>query len=80
MSEENVEIVKEFAQRFAAGGHVSRQYFDPEIVWDTSASGMPSAGIYHGLEGVRRFWCDWLEPWGDYETRGQALEAAGLKP
>jgi hypothetical protein len=42
MSEENVEIVKEFARRFASGGHVSRQYFDPEIVWDTSASGQPT--------------------------------------
>ena len=67
MSQENVEIVKEFAQRFSAGGHVSRQYFDPEIVWDTSASGMPAAGVYHGLQGVRRFWRDWLEPWEDYE-------------
>ena len=67
MSQENVEIVKEFAQRFAAGGSVSRQYFDSEIVWDTSASGMPSAGVYHGLQGVRRFWRDWLEPWEDYE-------------
>jgi ketosteroid isomerase-like protein len=67
MSEKNVEIVKEFSQRFAEGGHVTRRYFDPEIVWDTSASGMPGAGIYNGLGGVRRFWGDWLEPWEDYE-------------
>src|SRR6476620_6664718 len=44
MSEENVELVKEFTRRFAAGGHVTREYFDPGIVWDTTASGMPSAG------------------------------------
>jgi ketosteroid isomerase-like protein len=77
MSQENVEIVKEFAQRFAAGGHVSRQYFDPEIVWDTSASGMPSAGVYHGLRGVRRFWRDWLEPWEDYEIEYSEYIDAG---
>jgi hypothetical protein len=28
---------------------------------------MPSAGVYHGLQGVRTFWRDWLEPWEDYE-------------
>jgi ketosteroid isomerase-like protein len=67
MSEENVETVKEFSHRFAEGGHVTGEYFDPEIVWDTSASGMPAAGIYHGLDGVRRFWRDWLEPWEDYK-------------
>src|SRR5262249_7455907 len=67
MSEENVEIVKEFTQRFAAGGHVTREFFDPEIVWDTSESGMPGAGVYHGLEGGQGFWRDWLEPWEEYE-------------
>ena len=67
MSQENVEIVKEFTRRFAAGDHVTREYFDPEIVWDTSASGMPSAGVYHGHQGVRRFFRDWLAPWDDYE-------------
>jgi ketosteroid isomerase-like protein len=67
MSQENVEIVKEFSRRFAEGGRVTRQYFDPDIVWDTTASGMPGAGIYEGVDGVRRFWRDWLEPWEDYE-------------
>ncbi len=67
MSEENVEVVKEFTRRFAAGDRVTRNYFDPEIVWDTSASGMPSAGVYHGHQGVQRFFRDWLTPWDDYE-------------
>jgi ketosteroid isomerase-like protein len=67
MSDENIEIVKEFSRRFAEGGEVTRQYFDPAIVWDTTASGMPGAGIYEGVDGVRRFWRDWLEPWKDYE-------------
>ena len=54
MSQENVEIVKEFSQRFAEGDATCRaSYFDPEIVWDTSASGLPSAGVYHGRQGVR---------------------------
>jgi ketosteroid isomerase-like protein len=67
MSQENVEIVKAFSERFAAGGHISDQYFHPEIVWDTTASGMPGAGVYNGVDEVRGFWRDWLEPWEDYE-------------
>ena len=45
MSQENVEIVKELIRRFAAGEDVTREYFDPEIVWDASASGLPSASV-----------------------------------
>ena len=77
MSQENVEIVKEFTRRFAAGGHVTDDYFDPEIVWDTSASGMPSAGVYHGRKGVRRFFRDWLASWSDYEIETRDCIDAG---
>ena len=66
MSQEDVEIVKEFTRRFGAGDHVTAEYFDPEIVWDTSSSGLPGAGVYHGHEGVRQFFRDWLAPWSDY--------------
>jgi ketosteroid isomerase-like protein len=72
MSQEDVEIVQDFTRRFAAGEHVTDDYFDPEIVWDTSASGLPSAGVYHGHDGVRRFFRDWLAPWDDYSI--EALE------
>ena len=67
MSQENVEIVKEFTRRFAAGDDVSSEYFDPDIVWDASTSGLPSAGVYHGHKGVRQFFTDWLASWSDYE-------------
>ncbi len=77
MSQENVEIVKEFTRRFAAGEDVTREYFDPEIVWDTSASGLPSAGVVHGHRGVRRFFRDWLAPWDDYEIEASESIAAG---
>ncbi len=77
MSQDDVEIVKEFTRRFAAGGHVTDEYFDPEIVWDTSASGMPSAGVYHGRVGVRRFFREWLAPWSDYEIETRDCIDAG---
>ena len=77
MSQDDVEIVEEFTRRFAAGGHVTDDYFDPEIVWDTSASGLPAAGVYHGRDGVRRFFRDWLAPWDDYEIAARECIDAG---
>jgi len=68
MSQENVEVVKEFTRLYEAGDRDKwRAYFDPGVVWDASASGMPSAGIYHGHQGVERFFRDWLATWSDYE-------------
>ena len=79
MSQENVEIVKEFTSLFEAGDRNEwRDYFDPDVVWDTSASKMPSAGIYHGHQGVDRFFREWLGAWSDYgiETR-EYIDAGG---
>ena len=73
-----MEIVKEFSQRFAEGGSdVGRNYFHPEIIWDTSSSGLPSAGVYHGREEVRKFFRDWLGPWRDYEIEYREYVDAG---
>jgi ketosteroid isomerase-like protein len=68
MSQENVEIVKEFSRLFERGDRDSwRDYFAADVVWDTSASSMPSAGVFHGHEGVERFFRDWLGTWRDFE-------------
>ncbi len=73
-----MEIVKQFSQHFAEGGSdVGRNYFHPEIIWDTSASGLPSAGIFHGREEVRKFFRDWLGPWRDYEIHYREYFDAG---
>ena len=68
MSEENVETVKEFTRLFEKGNRDSwREYFDPDVVWDTSASNWPSAGVLHGHAGVEQFFRDWLGTWSDFE-------------
>ena len=78
MSKENVEIVKEFTRLFEEGDRDSwRQYFDPDVVWDTSASDMPSAGVFHGHEGVERFFRDWLGTWRDHEVAHREYLDAG---
>jgi ketosteroid isomerase-like protein len=78
MSQKNVEIVKEFTRLFEGGDRDGwREYFDPDVVWDTSASSWPSAGVFHGHEGVERFFRDWLGTWSDYEIATQEYLDAG---
>ncbi len=67
MSQENVELVKEFTRLFEEGDRNAwRNYFAPNVVWDTSGSSMPAAGVYHGHEGMERFFREWLGAWSDY--------------
>ncbi len=55
-----------------------RDYFDPDVVWDTSASTMPSAGIYHGHQGVERFFREWLGAWDDFRVEtSEYIDAGG---
>ena len=78
MSGENVEVVKEFTTLFEAGDREKwRDYFDPEVVWDTSASDMPAAGVYHGHAGIERFFRDWLGTWDDYKFAAREYIDAG---
>ena len=61
MSQENVEVVKAFTLSFEGGDRDEwREYFDPNVVFDTSATEMPFAGVYHGHQGIERFFRDWL--------------------
>jgi ketosteroid isomerase-like protein len=78
MSQENVEIVKAFHGLFEAGDRDAwRDYFDPDVIWDTSATTMPTAGIYHGHQGVERFFRDWLGGWSDYRVETREYIDAG---
>jgi uncharacterized protein len=78
MLEENVEVVKGFMSRFEAGDRQDwREHFDPGAVWDTSASQMPAAGIYHGYEGIERFFRDWIGTWTDYAVENREYIDAG---
>ena len=78
MSQENVETVKTFTTMFQAGDRdVWRESFDSDVVWDTSASNMPLAGVYHGHEGVERFFREWLDAWIDYRIEPREYIDAG---
>ncbi len=73
-----MEVVKRFMSRFEAGDRREwREHFDPDVVWDTSASQMPVAGVYRGHTGVERFFRDWLGTWTDYEVANTEYIDAG---
>jgi len=71
MSQENVEVVRTLAEGFQRRQHEQAfDLYDPEIEWDSSrmAERQPdNAGVYHGHEGVRAFWRDWLSAWSDLQ-------------
>jgi ketosteroid isomerase-like protein len=67
MSRESVAKLSEILELFRQGDRESwRNYFAEDVVWDVSRSAMPNAGVYHGHEGVERFFGEWLRIWDDY--------------
>jgi ketosteroid isomerase-like protein len=79
MSQENVEIVRRV---WAA---VERQdteamfaFYDPDIVWQDHTGALELQDhSYHGHEGVRQFWREWLEPFETFEAHSEAFIDAG---
>jgi ketosteroid isomerase-like protein len=60
MSKENVEIVRRAWEAYdRRDNEAALALYDPEIEVDLTASGQPGAGVYRGLEGVRRWLGDW---------------------
>src|SRR5439155_23032180 len=69
MSQENVAIVRRAFE--ASVRHDNESVFplyDPEVEIDLTASGR---GVYHGPEGVRQYFPDWLSA---FEDRGWEVE------
>ena len=61
MSQENVEIVKEFTRLYEAAIATSHVTTSTQMWSGTRIrAGCPSAGIYHGHEGVEQFFRQWL--------------------
>jgi ketosteroid isomerase-like protein len=81
MSEEKVEIVRSLAEGFQHRQHERAfEYYDPEIEWDASQIAQVNpdvAGIYHGHNGVRAYWRNWLSAWSDLHFEVQDILDAG---
>ena len=70
-----MEIVRTLAEGFQRRQHEQAfEFYDPEIEWDASAQAesMPAiAGVFHGHEGVRAYWRNWLSAWSDFALRSR---------
>jgi hypothetical protein len=60
-----------FAATIAAAGEI----LDPEL--EAAAVWLGEGRFYRGLEGFRRMWLDWLEPWATYHVRIDGIVEEG---
>jgi ketosteroid isomerase-like protein len=79
VSAENVEIVRALYEAFAQrDNEYPFTVYDEEIVLDQRRSPIPDAQeVYHGHDGVRRFWREWLAAWDEIEFELGELVGAG---
>jgi SnoaL-like domain len=60
-----------FTATIAAVGEI----LDPEL--EAAAVWLGEGRSYRGLEGFRRMWLDWLEPWATYHVQVEAIIEEG---
>jgi ketosteroid isomerase-like protein len=81
MSEENVEIVRRFAEAFQHGDtEMAFEFYDAEIELDQSQNTqLPPdlLGVYRGHAGIRDFWRRWLSAWRGLEFEIDGIRAKG---
>jgi ketosteroid isomerase-like protein len=66
---ENVEIVKRLYESFRTRDNSAAfDLYAADIVWDvTSMEMLGFESVYHGHDGVRTFWRNWLDAWKGIE-------------
>ena len=52
-------------------------FYHPDVIWDAGALRGPITGVYHGHEGVRRYFRDWLESFETHDARAETFIDAG---
>ena len=62
---------KAFTATIAAVGGI----LDPEV--ESAAVWLGEGRVYRGLEGFRRMWLDWLEPWTTYHVQVEGVMEEG---
>jgi ketosteroid isomerase-like protein len=78
MSQENVEIVRQGYERFAATRQIDLDIASPELVWDMSNfHGWPEQQVYEGADAVEGFLEDWTGAFDEWELEVEALHDAG---
>ena len=75
MGSEKVEIVRGLYEGFRRGdAEAAFEYLDRDIVWVAERIGLPDMDrVYHGHDGVRTFWRQWLSAWEEVAWEMQEL-------
>lgn len=77
MSQDNVETLRRGIEAFNRGDwEASLAEIHPEVKWH-SPSGVPDAGVYHGHEGVKRFFAGWAEAFKGFRTEIEEMIDGG---
>ncbi len=79
MSRENVELVRGLLEAFRRRDHERAfDFYDSDIVWEDNANPVDDIrGVYHGHEGVRTYWREWLSAWRDLQFEVQDVRDEG---
>lgn len=78
MSEDNVEIVRRFLDRWSNGDLEGfLEGVDPEIEWRTSGIYPGVDAVYYGHDGFRRFWRDFHDIWQTLVMEVREIAVAG---
>jgi ketosteroid isomerase-like protein len=79
MSQQDVEIVRRVSDAFAAGdSDTVFALVSPEIEWNFSnADTWLEEQVYHGFDGIAKFFGKWLEEWDDYRFEVEDIIDAG---
>ena len=58
--------MRERMERWVRDQRFVPEHYAPDFVWDMSRAEWPGVDEYHGVEGVRQFFTEWLEAWADW--------------
>jgi ketosteroid isomerase-like protein len=77
MSEENVEVVRRIYEQWAQGNfRAGVELYDPLILM-VQGQGLPEAGAYLGLDGLRDYMRAFLEAWERVTIEAEEILGAG---
>ncbi len=79
MSQQDIGVILASYEAFNSGDlHTAMDAFAPEIEWNVPPI-LPDAQVYHGHEGVERFWTTWRESFDDFRVEVEETIDAGAR-
>jgi len=76
VSQENVETVEAVYANWSQGEFRTLSHFDPQAVL-VLHSPLPDAGDYPGVEAIKKYTRDFLEPWSELTISADEITEAG---